>query len=347
MSRLERLPELYRAEKQRLLRHLVRLLSVICAAGILLVCENGAVVSDNSFPSVEKSWPQMWQLAQLKTTEPTTAKPEEGTIEGKPTEANPGPVLPPSLSAAAPVSDAETAAPVSVIEAAQIVDKAEPRTKTPQGSSKTGDEMPTLVIDQVISGRPRQPTVFHLSVNADGVLPDHSLVAIHGLPKGTVLSAGRSDGMNGWLLAPYDLLGSGLSITPSANSNGSSDVVVLLLTPEGRVAREVHTKLVVSGGVTVSDNSEPPSPVASTPEEIQVLLSHGRELERVGYLAGARLFFQRAAEAGSAEGARALGETYDPVEFQKLGVHGLAPDPALARMWYDRAQALEEKHLAK
>jgi hypothetical protein len=38
-----------------------------------------------------------------------------------------------------------------------------------------------------------------------------------------------------------------------------------------------------------------------------------------------------------------MGETYDPVEFQKLGVQGLVPDETMARKWYDRAQELEEK----
>lgn len=337
MNRFEKLSEPDRAYKQRSLLHLVRWLSMIWTTGILLACATAAVaiLSDRNFSRSGKSWPHLQQAEQLKTTEPKTAtKTKEGTtIEATTTEANPRPFVLPRLS---------TAAPVSVIEAAQMVDKAEAGTKTPQGSSKTGDGIPTLAIDQVISGKPRQPTPFPLSINADGVVPDHSLIAIYGLPEGTVLSAGRSDGVGGWLLAPDDL-GGGLYITPSDDAGGSSDLVVQFLTPEGRVASELHARLVVSGGAEASDNHELVS--TATPEQIQVLLSHGRELQRVGYLAGARLFFQRAAEAGSAEGARALGETYDPVEFQKLGVRGMVPDPALARKWYDRARELEAKHL--
>jgi hypothetical protein len=245
-----------------------------------------------------------------------------------------------SLSTKAPV--AESAAPISVIEAAQIIDKAEAREGTPQ-LTKTEDGMPSLAIDQEISVAAARSTVFPLSVNADGVLPHNSLIAIRGLPPGTVISAGRRNGADGWVLTPDDLLGA-LYITPGVGAAGASDVSVLLLAPDGHVARELRTKLVISGGAAPNNNANnvaPPPPAATTAEEIEVLLSHGRNLERVGYFAGARLFFQRAAEAGSAEGARALGETYDPVEFQKLGVHGLTPDPALAQAWYERARALE------
>jgi hypothetical protein len=337
MNRFVNLSEPDRASKQRSVHHLVRWLNMICATGVLLASATGAVavLSGSNFPPGGKGEPHSQQAGPRKITEPKTAATakEAPIIEAKTTRANPRPFVMPSLS---------TVTPVSIIEAAEMVDKAEAGAKTPQGLSKTSDATPTLAIDQVITGWPRQPTLFPLLVNADGVVPDNSLIAIHGLPKGTVLSAGRSDGAGGWLLAPDDL-GGGLSITPGDDADGSSDLVVQLLTPEGRVASELHTRLIVSGGVKAGESHE--LALKATPQQIQVLLSHGRELQRVGYLAGARLFFQRAADAGSAEGARALGETYDPVEFQKLGVRGMAPDPALAQEWYDRARTLEGKTL--
>ncbi len=302
-SRIERLLEPHKVNERRSLHYLVRWLYMICATGILLACVTAGV-------------------ALLS---------RGNTIEAKATDANPRPVVLPRLSAP----------PVSLIEIAQMVDKADGGAKLPQGSIKLNDAMPTLAVDQVIRGQPGQPAPFHLSINADGVVPDHSQIAIHGLPKGTALSAGRSDGLGGWLLAPDDL-GAGLSVTPSDAAQGSSDLVIELVTPEGRVASELHTKLMVSAATQAGPNPEPASTLSA--DEIQVLLSHGRDLQRVGYFAGARLFFQRAAEAGSAEAARALGETYDPVEFQKLGVRGLRPDAALARQWYDRAQALDAQH---
>jgi hypothetical protein len=225
------------------------------------------------------------------------------------------------------------AAPTSLIEITPIDNKGADGRRLIQQIS---DVMPTLAIAQVISARPHRPCLFPLSINADGVVPDQSLIAIHGLPKGAVLSAGRSDGAGAWLLAPDDL-GAALFLTPG-DADSLSDLDLQFITPQGHAASELHAKLIVSRDAQASEPF-----VTTTSEQIQVLLAHGRELQRVGYLAGARLFFQRAAEAGSAEGARALGETYDPIEFEKLGVRGMVPDPALARQWYDRARALEEK----
>jgi TPR repeat protein len=334
MNRFERVSEPDEARKRRSLLRLARWLSTMCTVGILLACATAAVaiLSDGNFSGSGKSAPQ------LKTTEAKAAAKAGGaTIEANTTGASLElPVLP-VLSAVAPVPFIETAASLPIVETAQA-NKPEASAKNPQEPSKPADGMPTLALDQVINCKPHQTAPFALSINADGVVPDHSLIAIHGLPNGTVLSAGRSNGAGGWILAPDDL-GAGLSITLGDGPIGSSDLVVQLLTPEGRVARERHASLIISGGAKANESNE------LTPAEIQVLLSHGRDLQRVGYFAGARLFFQRAAEAGSAEAAHAMGETYDPVEFQKLGVQGLVPDEASARKWYDRARELEAKHL--
>ena len=61
---------------------------------------------------------------------------------------------------------------------------------------------------------------------------------------------------------------------------------------------------------------------------------------QVGYLAGARAYFRRAAEAGSADAALALGETYDQNFIDSIGAHGIKPDLAQARTWYERAREL-------
>jgi TPR repeat protein len=44
-----------------------------------------------------------------------------------------------------------------------------------------------------------------------------------------------------------------------------------------------------------------------------------------------------AAEAGDAEAALLLGATFDPTAVSDLGALGLAPDPNVARVWYQRA----------
>jgi len=83
----------------------------------------------------------------------------------------------------------------------------------------------------------------------------------------------------------------------------------------------------------------PRAPVrALDPEQIALLLKQGEQFIAVGDLVTARTLFQRAAEAGDAAGALAMGATYDPVVLAKLGVRGLAPDIDKARSWYEKAR---------
>jgi hypothetical protein len=75
-------------------------------------------------------------------------------------------------------------------------------------------------------------------------------------------------------------------------------------------------------------------------EEIAILVKRGNVFLANGDFAAARLLLRRAAEAGSAEGAFALGTTFDPVVLQHLGAIGATPDLAEARQWYQRAAEL-------
>jgi len=75
-------------------------------------------------------------------------------------------------------------------------------------------------------------------------------------------------------------------------------------------------------------------------EQIALLRKRGEELLAAGNIAAARLPLRRAAEARDARSALLLARTYDPILLGKLGAHGLAPDVALARLWYQRANEL-------
>ena len=90
----------------------------------------------------------------------------------------------------------------------------------------------------------------------------------------------------------------------------------------------------------------PPVPIASVPPAVPsaalAMLRRGEALLALGDLSGARLFFERAAEAGSGRAALLLGSSFDPLAMAALGARGMAPDPAAARRWYDRAIALGE-----
>jgi TPR repeat protein len=69
-------------------------------------------------------------------------------------------------------------------------------------------------------------------------------------------------------------------------------------------------------------------------------MSRATSLLSDGNIAAARLFFERASEEGMAEGALALGGTYDERELATMKALGLKPDPRLARRWYERAREL-------
>jgi hypothetical protein len=74
------------------------------------------------------------------------------------------------------------------------------------------------------------------------------------------------------------------------------------------------------------------------PEVIASLLRRADVLIASGDVAAARLVLRRAADAGDAGAAMALAGTYDPANLAKLGVHGIVPDLAMARRWYEKAR---------
>jgi TPR repeat protein len=75
-------------------------------------------------------------------------------------------------------------------------------------------------------------------------------------------------------------------------------------------------------------------------QEIAALVMRGKNFIANGDLASARLLLQRAAEAGNANAALALGATFDPLVIQRLGAVGGEPDAARARKWYQKAVEL-------
>ena len=70
------------------------------------------------------------------------------------------------------------------------------------------------------------------------------------------------------------------------------------------------------------------------------LVKKGDEQLAEGNVAAARLFYERATDAGLPQGAMALAATFDAVELARLGVRGIEPDPKEARRWYERARQL-------
>jgi hypothetical protein len=83
----------------------------------------------------------------------------------------------------------------------------------------------------------------------------------------------------------------------------------------------------------------PPRP-SMRPEEVAMMVERGRTLFDAGDIASARLFFRRAANAGDAGAAIAMGATYDPEVLGQRFIRGIGADAREAQKWYDNARAL-------
>jgi TPR repeat protein len=88
----------------------------------------------------------------------------------------------------------------------------------------------------------------------------------------------------------------------------------------------------------------PAEPVASTLKisagEISSLLTRGDSLFGGRDVTSARLYYERAADAGDAQAALRLGETYDPAFLALARLNEVRGDPVVATRWYRRAREL-------
>jgi hypothetical protein len=77
-------------------------------------------------------------------------------------------------------------------------------------------------------------------------------------------------------------------------------------------------------------------PALST-AEMSALLMRGDSLFGVGDIASARLFYERAADAGNGQAALRLGESYDPAFLARVHLGGVRGNVSAAIFWYQRA----------
>jgi hypothetical protein len=190
-------------------------------------------------------------------------------------------------------------------------------------------------------------------------VPSASFIRLRGLPATAALSDGHSIAPGAWAV-PITRLPK-LTILLPESATGQSELSITLVSGDGSVLAEARTTLVVtpappaSTAAALSLRASPPSepsaaatpPLAPAPqlspaarERALRLVKKGDAQLAEGGIAQARLLYERAAEAGLAQGAMAMAATYDPVELQNLGARGLQPDRAAARRWYERARQL-------
>jgi hypothetical protein len=70
------------------------------------------------------------------------------------------------------------------------------------------------------------------------------------------------------------------------------------------------------------------------------LVTRGDAFVRMRDITSARLFYERAAEAGDGQAASRMGATFDPAFLERAGIPGAKPDEQQAVSWYRRAREL-------
>ena len=182
-------------------------------------------------------------------------------------------------------------------------------------------------------------------------------IVLSGLAPDSQLSTGSPLGVSGWRLDADQL--EGLQIRPPRDFVGAMNLMVDLRLPGDRVADSKGLRLEwvartkIQPAAAVAPAAAPPATVPQTPPaepqtaalhldpaEIAILLKRGQDTLNNGDLVAARLLLQRAAAAGSADGALALAQTFDPAVIGRLGAIGVVADAAKAREWYQKAARL-------
>jgi hypothetical protein len=93
---------------------------------------------------------------------------------------------------------------------------------------------------------------------------------------------------------------------------------------------------------------EPPPTIPTAPGflplsgEMAALVARGDAFFGIGDITSARLFYERAADAGDGRAALKLGKSFDPVFLTFAPLQGVRGDPGTAASWYRRARDLGE-----
>jgi TPR repeat protein len=183
-----------------------------------------------------------------------------------------------------------------------------------------------------------------LEVSVDNAVQNASL-RLAGLATGTHLSAGSQVSDSSWQL-PLDHLKNVYLYAPTdfvGVMNGALD----LLGPDKRLIdrREVRFEWLVKKESRPEPDSSiwpaNPAPVQSLNGDLaSTLMRRGQDFLGMGDIAAARVLFGRLADAGIADGAFAMAQTYDPRYLTMHKVIGVVGDESKARAFYQQAAQL-------
>ena len=219
------------------------------------------------------------------------------------------------------------------------VASARPPLSSPAEASRVGPPVanPRLQIASNVAVLAGQSQPFPIAVEPAEIKTTAAAIVMMGLPAGLNFSSGFVIQRGTWSI-PASEAGS-LVVAVPGDAAGRFELTLELWSQNSSLLASAATTLVVM------PRAAPPSAAMSDsvfPEEGELLklIASGRRQLESGHVAAARMLFRRAADAGQAEAARLLGDTYDPAKLYALGVRGTSGDMEKAIYWYERADEL-------
>ena len=154
---------------------------------------------------------------------------------------------------------------------------------------------------------------------------DVGAIVLRGLPAGFTVEGAIHSGEGNWVLAT-DSFAAARIVVP-AEASGEVRLTADLYDMSAQIAGAPEFVLDIKPAEAAAADEANPLPT-------RVMLERGQDLLKAGDVDGARLLFEAAVEGGLAEGALALGESFDPNQLKAAGLTG---DAARARYWYEQA----------
>jgi hypothetical protein len=248
-----------------------------------------------------------------------------------------------------------------------------------QWSSAQRRDAPRIDVAPTIVAEPASQAPLVIRVSPIDALPGNTFVRLRGFPASVSLTEGYAIAPGAWAIPLLGL--SSLKAIVPAGVSGRNEISISLVGVDGTTLAESRTALVIAAPtppperVVPEPQPRPTAPLVAPSERIlpepaprqiapvfaappvrrapapglsdddrvraERMLAQGAKHLEQGNIGAARMFFQRAAEAGLAAGAIKMGATYDPVELARLtALAGVSADRKEARKWYERARDL-------
>jgi hypothetical protein len=230
----------------------------------------------------------------------------------------------------APTPDAERGLPSLNVSEPTAAPLKPPASAT---APSTSLRMPASIDVEVGESRP-----FPIVIDPVDARAAATSVIILGLPPGATLSSGRLVQDGAWSVPIADV--GSLKLSVGDKAVGRFELTLDLRSSNAGLIATGRTNLQVTRRVAAAPNVAMSDPVRSDEVELGRIVTEGKKQLAAGNVASARLLFQRAADGGSGESARLLGDTWDPAKLFAIGVRGINGDIERAIHWYERADEL-------